>query len=303
MENWKEDIIEALLSIGRPAPLSEIYRVTLENRQARGSAIHPTSDATIRANLERYSSDSKVYSDNKEDIFKSTNGIGNGVWELRESAKVKYMFRRWLNAKGYSTGHYFDGVSTISKDLQRLGISENPIFNILDRTLLENLREDYFKNPEAESKNTRGHNMFSRAFDLYIEFATSGLDQPQNKPIVFTSEDVLEIPPEELEYIDGELVERKVNSYKRNQAIIKACKARDNHTCLGCGFHYKNQIVEAHHLKPLHTTQVTSIKAIDLITLCPTCHRLAHTLLKDNHLLTDREALLNSLSQVRSLHA
>lgn len=68
---------------------------------------------------------------------------------------------------------------------------------------------------------------------------------------------------------------------KRNRKIIADAKKRDNFTCQACGFFLeveKRPIVDCHHKVPLsHLTGARVTKVSDLICLCPTCHRIAHT--------------------------
>ncbi|MBL4787618.1 MAG: HNH endonuclease [Kordiimonadaceae bacterium] len=52
--------------------------------------------------------------------------------------------------------------------------------------------------------------------------------------------------------------------------------------CQSCGFWYQDQIVECHHLVPLHIRRVSVVSVETLITLCPTCHRIAHSLLRQD---------------------
>lgn len=80
--------------------------------------------------------------------------------------------------------------------------------------------------------------------------------------------------------IEGYARERKYLAHHRNGAIVSQCKERDNYMCKACGFSLRvngRSIVECHHLVPLANggERVTSVN--DLVCLCPTCHRVAHT--------------------------
>jgi len=97
---------------------------------------------------------------------------------------------------------------------------------------------------------------------------------------------------------EGEFVERKILSRKRNQEIVKQVKARDNYTCKCkmCNFNYNNKIVQAHHLTPLSEADgEIVVKPDDLITLCPNCHAIAHLLLKEDPKYQDKDNLLGKL--------
>ena len=102
----------------------------------------------------------------------------------------------------------------------------------------------------------------------------------------------------EIEYFEGELQERKVLQYRRNQSAVSMCKDRDRHTCHGCGFYFDCMIVECHHLVPLHMSKTATIDIESLITLCPTCHRMAHHLLKENYnQYSNKEGLVVGLKE------
>ena len=98
----------------------------------------------------------------------------------------------------------------------------------------------------------------------------------------FTCEEKKNISFKERCRIEGELKERKVLSYSRNKVNVLDCKKRDNYTCQACSFFCEGKIVEAHHLEPLSMSKRKNVQVEDLITLCPTCHRLAHFLI-DSH--------------------
>lgn len=86
--------------------------------------------------------------------------------------------------------------------------------------------------------------------------------------------------PDTEDAIEGYATERKYLAHHRNAAVVLKCKERDNYTCRSCGFSLRvngRNIVECHHLVPMADSgeRVTSVD--DLICLCPTCHRIAHT--------------------------
>lgn len=84
MDTWKVDVFEALTELNRESPLKDIYQQVKNIRTNRGQQAPASAEAIIRRTLEKYSSDTKTYS-GKEDLFKSTYGVGKGVWELRKA--------------------------------------------------------------------------------------------------------------------------------------------------------------------------------------------------------------------------
>ena len=96
-------------------------------------------------------------------------------------------------------------------------------------------------------------------------------------------------------FIDGITREKLISLSIRNQKLIIARKILDNFTCQACGFHYNDKIVECHHLIPLSDTQTTYNSVNDLITLCPNCHALVHSIYHLDKNYQKREKLLAKL--------
>ena len=80
--------------------------------------------------------------------------------------------------------------------------------------------------------------------------------------------------------IEGYQVDRKIFAYKRNAGIAELRKKRDEYKCLACGFHLvigDRHIIEVHHTKPVAKSGEREVHLDELVSLCPTCHRIAHT--------------------------
>lgn len=75
MATWVEDLERALVNLGGVATLEEIYREILK---IRTETIPSEYEAVIRERLERNSRG------NGSDLFRSVDGIGKGVWGLRD---------------------------------------------------------------------------------------------------------------------------------------------------------------------------------------------------------------------------
>ena len=80
---------------------------------------------------------------------------------------------------------------------------------------------------------------------------------------------------------EGYRQDRQASFIKRNRRIIDAAKERDGFRCQACQFFIEvdgKPIVDCHHKVPLsHKSGARVTKMSDLICLCPTCHRIAHT--------------------------
>jgi len=79
--------------------------------------------------------------------------------------------------------------------------------------------------------------------------------------------------------IEGYLVDFQYFKLKRNKHLADECKKRDDYKCQACGFKLSvngNYAIECHHKFPLSESGKTITELSDLISLCPTCHRLTH---------------------------
>lgn len=97
---------------------------------------------------------------------------------------------------------------------------------------------------------------------------------------------------------DGEMIERKILTYKRNREIVIKAKELAEYKCEACEFYYDNKIIEAHHLVPLSLTGETTITIDELVVLCPNCHSIAHYLLKKDEIYQNRDNLKNELQRI-----
>lgn len=78
-----EHVILALTNLGGKAHYSDLYD---EFEPISGKKMTSIRKASIRAVIERYSSDSTQFNGEKN-IFYSVHGLGNGTWGLRSHKK------------------------------------------------------------------------------------------------------------------------------------------------------------------------------------------------------------------------
>ena len=76
---WLDEVIEALKALGGIASYSQIYDYIEKNTHRN---LTKNWKATVRKTIEDHSSDSKNF--RGEDIFYSVEGLGKGIWGLRE---------------------------------------------------------------------------------------------------------------------------------------------------------------------------------------------------------------------------
>ncbi|MEG0142880.1 MAG: HNH endonuclease [Akkermansia sp.] len=113
-------------------------------------------------------------------------------------------------------------------------------------------------------------------------------------------EEIRQTISKEASALEGGKIEKNSLVDKRNYKLAQEAKKRDHYTCKGCGFNYDNKIVEAHHLKPLANYEKEEItERKDIITLCPTCHRLAHYLMQKKNDVFEKDILISELKKVR----
>ena len=98
--------------------------------------------------------------------------------------------------------------------------------------------------------------------------------------------------------IEGYKLDSELKQVSRDRAIVQTRKEKDDYTCQACGYKlYINgkYIIECHHLHPLMLGErQTTIN--DLVSLCPTCHRIVHTrlpiyeIIELRHIITANKA-------------
>ena len=89
---------------------------------------------------------------------------------------------------------------------------------------------------------------------------------------------------------EGEENRKEVKQLSRNRALVNCRLELDNYTCQYCGFSIRRDgltninssdisgvVVEVHHKYPIKEGDRES-RLSDLVTLCPTCHRIIHLL-------------------------
>ena len=78
------EIIAALEELGGSAHLSDICRRMQERARTPGIQTNPTWKKTVSATIQSHSSDTRSFREGNADIFYSVEGLGNGIWGLRD---------------------------------------------------------------------------------------------------------------------------------------------------------------------------------------------------------------------------
>ncbi len=79
--------------------------------------------------------------------------------------------------------------------------------------------------------------------------------------------------------VEGYKRDRQLYETTRNTTLAELRKEKDGYTCQACGFKLQvsgHFVIECHHTDPI-SWGVRETSLNDLVSLCPTCHRIAHT--------------------------
>lgn len=102
---------------------------------------------------------------------------------------------------------------------------------------------------------------------------------------------------------EGDKVKVSTSRILKNLYLMEQCKARDDFKCRACNFSYEKSIVHAHHMIPFEEKGGQRIPKLDeLITLCPTCHAIAHNILRnhfDKKFRNDPKTLIDKINIIR----
>jgi|GEM_PF-482416 len=148
-------------------------------------------------------------------------------------------FKNWLkeNHKRITRpDKYIGAIKTISNDLKPY-TDMGSLFYLKDIDKVKELYDLYFSIPDFVAKNSRGNRMYSRAFDLYVEYLSS---LPDN-----TSQDIIDIiRSEEKERQKETLILARIGQGKYRTDLIKIWKG-----CAISGYSDVSLLV-ASHIKP-----------------------------------------------------
>lgn len=87
------------------------------------------------------------------------------------------------------------------------------------------------------------------------------------------------LDPDSIEAEEGYKKDFSRMTSSRDRKLADARKKNDNYTCQSCNKQYfvnNKYIIDCHHLNPISLGK-RKTQLEDLISLCPTCHRIAHT--------------------------
>ncbi len=83
MATWLEDIKQVFEAVGGEVHYSDLYE---ELGRIRGRKLSRNDEATVRKEVERFSSDSDNWKEGRADLFRSARGKGKGFWSLADTS-------------------------------------------------------------------------------------------------------------------------------------------------------------------------------------------------------------------------
>lgn len=189
-----------------------------------------------------------------------------------------------------------DGFFTFSqcKEMIAKGISKNSVVKQIRQDVYNALEDGLYSKLINYLNNTSNeNNLVEQNSNIGKHSANKTATSNSN---INNYEDTIS---DEKSFLEGRHKELIMLLRERNQKVVKLVKQRDNYTCQACGFFYFQKIVEAHHLNPMsYNDDEYEVNVNDLITLCPTCHSLAHILLNEDEIYTDKDTLINTLKNI-----
>ena len=148
-------------------------------------------------------------------------------------------------------------------------------FAEIERILGEGLPPSAYKHHAFWSNADRGtngwSNLWKRAGWVRADYDLSG------KWVRF--ERTEHYSPDSDKALEGYAIDRTILTRTRNAGLALRRKQMDKYRCQVCSFHFELQgsyVIDVHHLNPLAQGAATATKIEQLVSLCPTCHRIAH---------------------------
>lgn len=112
---YLSEITEALKSLGGKGHLNDICRVIKERGKLQSIITDPDWDRQVSHELQAHSTDTQSYVEGNDDLFYSVDGIGSGIWGLRNylpGSEEKW----WPTEDEYSPGLTVEDWLTLLKD-------------------------------------------------------------------------------------------------------------------------------------------------------------------------------------------
>ena len=177
------------------------------------------------------------------------------------------------NVADSTVNHYITAINTINSILEKYSFPIKNVFDSLDLSELEAIKQFLKSNEEFVTKDTVGNRMYSVAFNHFYRFACE-------------DHGFYEKNLDKLDIVIPKIITSSVTSIQRNR-ILKIHSIENAKYC--CENDYEHitfksnstgkPYMEGHHLIPMKFQPEFDVSLdvyANIISLCPTCHRLLH---------------------------
>lgn len=221
---------------------------------------------------------------------------------LTIAGNLRFEFRKW-HIKPFFINLFLGNKILLELDLTRVIIKNGRYNWLLSKPtnkktlgLFSNILEwrdtipaDYIKSVKEQKQKFKSGFVvpkggFVLAENLDKESLKNSFQDFVNQIVIAYSREKIETRKINFDFEDAEAEEgyqsdKRYLYTKRNSSIVRKRKALDNYTCQVCGFRLRinnKNVIECHHLKPLKEGGERITNVNDLVSICPTCHRIAH---------------------------
>ena len=160
------------------------------------------------------------------------------------------LFESWIkenHTQVTDTRRYPNTITTISNHLRATGIKDYDLYLIKSPNTAKHLRERYLNIEKYFELNKRGNNMYSRAFDLYIEFLKDG---PGIDTVAYDIKEIIE-QPNLPETEKSSLIQTRIGQGKFRENLVQLWGS-----CSVTGYGHVDILI-ASHIKPWNQSNDT----------------------------------------------
>ncbi len=273
-----------------------------------GEPYYPTTRKTLIVSMGAEFKNARAWSfvnhDEKFIIF--------GAWEdLIDSNDQLILHEKWATGQGtrklgsYTTAiNHIELIENQGYSLKTFIQKRIEVVGPNETSKLKYVRPDTVSDMQLKIEHGKTHISWHAVDGGNPSKQQTNASAPSNNKDMYTKDELPDIDPEDRKVIEGEFIERKVMVRRRNKTKATERKQEDNYTCQACGFNYDKAIVECHHLRPMAHNKSSNItvELKDLITLCPTCHKLAHHLISNyGNEYTKKNTLIKELKNIHNM--
>jgi len=189
-----------------------------------------------------------------------------GKEEIKSASWLYHLIKVYNELGG--SAPYKDVYPLAKKIREESGASWTPSSEgVIRRTVEENAKSSAVFKGRSVFHSVHGHG--EGVWELLPEYLTVKVERKSQQP-AYT------------EGVEGIVKEQHYLRKSRDARLVEQRKIKDNYTCQVCAFRMmvenEKYIIDVHHLNPIGNIVSVVLTSInDLVCLCPTCHRIAHS--------------------------